>query len=59
VVLEKLEGRFDLSDTNNALLFTAWFSCDSPYFMDGVDFETLGAIKEDGLWKVSYKLWPR
>ncbi len=59
VVLEKLEGRFDLSDTNNALLFTAWFSCDSPYFMKGVDFESLGAVQEDGLWKVSYRLWPR
>lgn len=59
VVLEKLEGRFDLSDASNTLLFTAWFYCDSPDFMDGVDFDTLHAVQEDGLWKVEYKLWPR
>lgn len=59
VVLEKLDGRFNLSDAGNALLFTAWFSCDSPYFMQGVDFDTLGAVREDGLWKVRYKIWPR
>ena len=59
VTLVKLEGRFDLSDTSNTLLFTAWFSCDDPLFMDGVNFDTLHAVQEDGLWKVEYKLWPR
>jgi hypothetical protein len=59
VVLEKLEGRFNLADASNTLLFTAWFSCDSPQFMEGVDLSALGAVQEDGLWKVQYKLWPR
>ena len=59
VTLEKLEGRFNLSDAQNTLLFTAWFSCDSPYFMRGVDLTALGAVQEDGLWKVQYKVWPR
>ena len=59
VKLVRLEGRFNLADASNALLFTAWFSCDHPQFMEGVDFNTLGAVKEDGLWKVQYKLWPR
>ena len=59
VVLERLEGRFDMSSTTETMLFTAWFSCDSPLFMDGVDFESFGAVQEDNLWKVQYKLWPR
>lgn len=59
VMLVKLEGRFNLSDASNTLLFTAWFSCDSPQFMDGVDFDTLGAEQDGDLWKVNYKIWPR
>ena len=59
VKLEKLEGRFNLSDPDKTLLFTAWFSCDSPYFMNGIDFDDIGATQENGLWKVDYKLWPR
>lgn len=59
VTLVKLEGRFNLSDASNTLLFTAWFSCDSPQFMDGVNFDTLGAEQDGDLWKVEYKLWPR
>lgn len=57
VTLEKLEGRFDLEAKE--LLFTAWFSCPSEYFMDGVDLTTVGVVKEGSLWKVNYKLWPR
>ena len=59
VILEKMEGRFNLADANNTLLFTAWFRCDSPYFMDGVDLTALGAVQDGDLWKVEYKLWPR
>ena len=59
VTLEKLEGRFNLASSTETLLFTAWFSSDSPLFMQGVDLETLGAVQENGLWKVEYKLWPR
>lgn len=59
VKLVKMEGRFNLSDLNNTLLFTAWFSCDHPQFMKDVDLSTLGAVQEDGLWKVQYKIWPR
>lgn len=59
LTLVKLEGRFDLSDSNNTLLFTAWFSCAHPEFMKDVNFENLAAVKEGELWKVEYKLWPR
>ena len=59
VVLEKLEGRYDLTNTQETLLFTAWFSCDDTRFMEGVDLSTWDITKEDGLWKVQYKLWPR
>lgn len=59
VTLERLEGRFDLSDSSNTLLFTAWFSCSHPEFMKDVNFENLAAVKEGELWKVEYKLWPR
>lgn len=59
VTLVKLEGRFNLADKENTLLFTAWFQCDHPQFMEGVDLEKIAAVKEDGLWKVEYKLWPR
>ena len=59
VTLVKLEGRFNLSDASNTLLFTAWFSCDSPQFMDGVNFDTLGAEQDGDLWKVNYRIWPR
>ena len=59
VKLMRLEGRFDLGDRSQPLLFTAWFQCDSPDFMDGVDPAKFTVTPEDGLWKVSYKLWPR
>ena len=59
VVLERLEGRFDMGSTTETMLFTAWFSCDSPLFMDGLDFESLAAVKDGDLWRVQYKLWPR
>ena len=59
VTLVRLEGRFDLSSKDEPLLFTAWFSCDHPQFMEGVDLEKIAAVREDGLWKVEYKLWPR
>lgn len=57
VVLERLEGRFDL--TAKELVFSAWFSCTDPAFMDGVDLTTVAAVKEGDLWKVDYKLFPR
>ena len=59
VTLERMEGRFDMGNITDTMLFTAWFSCDSPLFMDGVDFDSIGAVKEGDLWKVQYKLWPR
>ena len=59
VVLERMEGRFDLADASETMLFAAWFSCDSPEFMNGVDFEKIGAVKDGDLWKVEYKLWAR
>lgn len=59
VVLQKLEGRFDLTSSTEPLLFTAWFSCDDDRFMQGVDLTTWDIVQENGLWKVQYKLWPR
>lgn len=65
VTLEKLEGRFDFSDSNAPVVVTAWFSSDSDKFMqadtaNGKDpAATYAVSQEDGLWKVEYKLWPR
>ena len=65
VTLEKLEGTFDLTNSSEPVLVTAWFSSDSDMFMKadearGVDpAGTYAVSKEDGLWKVSYKFWPR
>lgn len=59
VVLEKLEGRFDLKNSSETMLFTAWLRSDDPRFMRGVDLETIGAVKDGDCWKVEYKLWPR
>ena len=65
VTLEKLEGRFDFTDSDAPAVVTAWFSSDTDKFMqaDTVNDKDPAAIyavtKEDGLWKVEYKLWPR
>lgn len=58
VVLEKVEGRFDLGNSTEMLLFTAWFSCDSNEFMNGVQ-DKYAVTQDTGLWKVEYKIWPR
>lgn len=65
VTLEKLEGRFDFTDSDAPVVVTAWFSSDTDKFMqadtvNGKDpAATYAVTKEDGLWKVEYKLWPR
>ena len=59
VKLVKLEGRFDLDDATQPLLFSAWFTCDDPFFMEDVDRTKFNLTEEDGMWKVEYKLWPR
>ena len=65
VTLEKLEGRFDFTDSETPVIVTAWFSSDTDKFMqadtvNGKDpAATYAVTKEDGLWKVEYKLWPR
>ena len=59
VELVRLEGRYDLTNSAETLLFTAWLRSDSPYFMQNVDESMFAVIQEDGLWKVTYKLWPR
>ena len=56
--LEKLEGRFDLESATETMLFTAWFSCTSDEFLNGLE-EKYAFTKEDGLWKLEYKIWPR
>ena len=65
VTLEKLEGRFDFTDADAPVVLTAWFSSDTDQFMqadtaNGKDpAATYAVTKEDGRWKVEYKLWPR
>ena len=65
VTLERLEGRFDFTDTEAPVLLTAWFQSDSDLFMqadeaNGKDpASTYAVTREDSLWKVDYKLWPR
>ena len=65
VTLERLEGRFDFTDSVAPVVVTAWFSSDTDKFMqadtaNGKDpAATYAVTKEDGLWKVTYKLWPR
>lgn len=66
VTLEKLEGRFDFSDTQAPILVTAWLRSDSDQFMmadtaNGKDPRaTFGVVHEaDGTWKVAYKFVPR
>ena len=58
LVLEKLEGRFDLENASETMLLTAWFSCTSDEFLNGLE-EKYAFTKEDGLWKLEYKIWPR
>ena len=65
VTLERLEGRFDLTDLTQPILVTAWFSSDSDMFMKAGEANgktpatTYAVSQEDGLWKVEYKMWPR
>ena len=65
VTLERLEGRFDFTDSDAPVVVTAWFSSDTDKFLqadtaNGKDpAATYAVTKEDGLWKVEYKLWPR
>lgn len=65
VTLMKLEGSFDFTDNDAPVLLDAWFQSDSEMFMkadavNGKDPAGSYAVScEDGLWKVSYKLWPR
>ena len=59
VTLEKLEGTFDLSNSDAPVLLTAWFSCDDALFMKDYDDTKYAVTQEDGLWKINYKFWPR
>ena len=65
VTLERLEGRFDLTDLTQPILVTAWLRSDSDMFMKADEANgktpatTYAVSQEDGLWKVDYKIWPR
>ena len=65
VTLERLEGRFDLTDLTQPILVTAWLRSDSDQFMKADEANgktpatTYAVSQEDGLWKVDYKIWPR
>ncbi len=59
VSVERVEGRFDLEDSSETILVTVWLKSDSPYFMQGLDFEKYAAVKDGDCWKLEYKIWPR
>ena len=59
VTLHKLEGSFDFTNSDAPVLVTAWFSSDSEQFLNGIDATKFAVTKDDGLWKIDYKLWPR
>ena len=59
LVLEKVEGTFDFSNSSEPVILSAWFSSPSDQFMAGFDKEKYAVEQEGGLWKVQYKLWPR
>ena len=65
VTLERLEGTFDFTNSTEPVLVTAWFRSDSDMFMKADEAngktpaETYAVTQEDGLWKVSYRFWPR
>lgn len=65
VTLERLEGTFDFTNTSEPVVVTAWFSSDSDQFMapdepnGKTPATTYAASQEDGLWKLTYKIWPR
>jgi hypothetical protein len=58
VELVNLEGTYDLTLEEPELLFTAWFKSDSPYFMRIMP-EGLKVEKEDDMYKVTYRIYPR
>ena len=57
VTLERMEGRYDLDE--RVLYITAWFSSEDERFMRDVDLDKWAIVRDDGLWKVEYKIWPR
>ena len=65
VTLERLEGTFDFTNSSEPVIVTAWFSSDSDMFMAPDEANgktpatTYAASQEDGLWKLTYKFWPR
>ena len=59
ITLHKLEGRFDFSNSSEPVLLAAWFSSDSDKFLQGIDETKVTVTKEDNLYKIEYKLWPR
>ena len=60
VTLIRLEGTYDLTDLQNSIVFTAWFTSESEIFMRNVD-TTLYDVnrEEDGSWRVKYRIYPR
>lgn len=59
VTVERIEGRFDFTSSDQTMMFSVWLRSDSPHFMNGVDLETITAEKDGECWRVDYKLWPR
>ncbi len=58
VWLEKLEGTFDFTAAEPEIIFDAWFSSNSPYFMRNPP-EELDIVKDGELIKISYRYYPR
>ena len=58
--LEKVEGTYDFTKEEPEVVFEAWFSSDSPYFMRNVrESMDLDVVYEDNMYKVTYRFYPR
>jgi hypothetical protein len=58
VWLEKLEGTYDFTAEVPEIVFEAWYSSDSEFFMRNYP-EGLDVVKDGDLYKVTYRLYPR
>lgn len=56
--LEKLEGSYDFTAEEPEIVFEAWYSSDSEYFMRNYP-EDLDVVKDGDFYKVTYRFYPR
>ncbi|MDX9846234.1 MAG: hypothetical protein RBT74_04550 [Tenuifilaceae bacterium] len=58
VWLEKLEGTYDFTAVEPEIVFEAWYSSTSEFFMRSYP-EELDIVKDGDFYKVTYRLYPR